>query len=445
MRKIEITADRLVQSLLKLSETRKLSLLDSCGVGRPGADLLIAGFDPVETLEIDKEDPAETLTVFDEKLGSNDLAAVFTMSYDFGVKLQRIGSRSIHAASLEPDIHLALFDCLIVHDYNTAVTYISGNPAKYESVAKILLRSSPSEKADSNPSSWRSIARSNFTRSRYLQAIGEIKELIRSGETYQANLTQQLSVELPAETSPAEIFSRLRRNHPAPFAAFIDRGSSAVISASPELFIQISPGANGGRQVTASPIKGTRRRGRTVAEDELLRAELLGSEKDRAENTMIVDLMRNDLGRICTYGSLAVESLCNLEVHPSLFHLVSTVAGTLHDHTAFSDVIRAIFPCGSITGAPKIRTMLIIDEIESRLRGLSMGAIGCRIPGEAFALQDTFEMSVAIRTMVIRDGTAVFNVGGGIVIDSDPESELDESMLKAKALLDALGVIGFGL
>jgi anthranilate/para-aminobenzoate synthase component I len=158
---------------------------------------------------------------------------------------------------------------------------------------------------------------------------------------------------------------------------------------------------------------------------------------------MIVDLMRNDLGRVCEFGSVAVESLCRLEEHPTLFHLVSTVTGTLNQDVAFSDIIKAVFPCGSITGAPKIRTMQIIDEIETMPRGLSMGAIGCRIPGGTFDLPDIFEMSVAIRTMVIRDKTAVFNVGGGIVIDSDRESEYDESMLKAKALLDALGAGGF--
>ncbi len=195
---------------------------------------------------------------------------------------------------------------------------------------------------------------------------------------------------------------------------------------------------NGGKKISASPIKGTRRRGKSVEEDEFLCENLLNSEKDRAENTMIVDLMRNDLGRICKYGSVSVESLCKMEEHPTLFHLVSTVDGTLRDKTTHSEIIKAVFPCGSITGAPKIRTMQIIEEIENTDRGLSMGAVGCHIPESSFGLPAVFEMSVAIRTMVIRGGTAVFNVGGGIVIDSDPESEYDESLLKAKALLTAL-------
>ena len=159
---------------------------------------------------------------------------------------------------------------------------------------------------------------------------------------------------------------------------------------------------------------------------------------------MIVDLMRNDLGRICEFGSVKVEKLCDVEEHPTLFHLVSTIRGRIRSKVRFSDTLRAVFPCGSITGAPKIRTMKIIDEIEPCRRGLSMGAIGIYLPAtwdvKELAIDTVFDLSVAIRTMVVRDGEAVFNVGGGIVIDSDPAKEFDESMLKSKALVDALGV-----
>ncbi len=182
-----------------------------------------------------------------------------------------------------------------------------------------------------------------------------------------------------------------------------------------------------------------------------LRDELLNSEKDRAENVMIVDLLRNDLGRICEFGSVKVEKLCDLEEHPTLFHLVSTVSGKLRNKVSFSDILRATFPCGSITGAPKIRTMQIIDEIETARRGLSMGAIGFRIPNSKFQIsnsktqdsrlktQDYLDLSVAIRTMTIRGREAVFNVGGGIVIDSNPNSEYEETLTKAKALFNAIG------
>jgi anthranilate/para-aminobenzoate synthase component I len=212
-----------------------------------------------------------------------------------------------------------------------------------------------------------------------------------------------------------------------------------VISASPERFFRTT---RDGR-IEASPIKGTRARGVNEDEDLRLRAELLSSAKDRAENTMIVDLVRNDLGRVCEFGSVVVEKLCELEEHPTLFHLVSTVGGRLRQEIGFSEILRAVFPCGSITGAPKIRTMQIIDEIENANRGLSMGAIGIYLPeswdlGDA-ALDTVFDLSVAIRTMVVRDGAAVFNVGGGVVIDSDPEKEFDESALKSRSLLNAIG------
>ena len=162
---------------------------------------------------------------------------------------------------------------------------------------------------------------------------------------------------------------------------------------------------------------------------------------------MIVDLLRNDLGRICEFGSVTVEKLCDLETHPTLFHLVSTIKGDLSENTKFSHILKAVFPCGSITGAPKISTMRIIDELETADRGLSMGAIGYSIPDSRFHISNsetldsrlsTLDLSVAIRTMVIRNREAVFNVGGGIVIDSVPEDEYAETLLKAKALLNAI-------
>jgi len=281
----------------------------------------------------------------------------------------------------------------------------------------------------------------------YLEKIAEIKEFIRRGDTYQTNLTQQLSADLPENLSDRQIFYNLRRNHPAPFAAFLQRNDSCVISVSPERFFRVN-----GRQISTSPIKGTRPRGKTAPEDLALKNELLTSEKDRAENVMIVDLLRNDLGRICRFGSVRVEKLCDLEEHPTLFHLVSTVSGELRENTKFSDILRAVFPCGSITGAPKISTMRIIDRLETAARGLSMGAIGFsmdsgkrktenstddifHLPLSAFRYLD---LSVAIRTMIIKDRHCIFNVGGGIVIDSDPESEYEETLVKAKALLGSI-------
>ena len=267
-----------------------------------------------------------------------------------------------------------------------------------------------------------------------MRAVRRIKELIAAGDIYQANLTQQFTVKLADNCfEPEQIFLRLRRDHPAAFAAFIRRREDDVISASPERFLRVQFDQDA-RRVEAWPIKGTRPRGRNSAEDARLRSELQRSEKDRAENVMIVDLMRNDLGRVCQYGSIEVPELFSVQEHPTLFHLVSKVQGRLRDDVTAGALLRAAFPCGSITGAPKIRAMEIIDEIEGLPRGLSMGAIGY------FTFTGTLDLNVAIRTMTVRDRAARFNVGGGIVADSDPALEYEESLIKARALFNALGV-----
>ena len=440
VRKIELTADELSARLLRLSESEMVCMLDSCGVGHLGSHLLFAGIKPVEVLQISNDDPDQTLSVLNEKL-SGDLAGFFTISYDFGLKLHRVHLRTERTGDTEPDIFLALFDAIAVHDYDTKQTRLIGDPARFDEVFNLLIADAP-RSADSAASVGSSQpVNSNFTKPEYLAAVERIREYIRSGDTYQANLTQQLRSGLRGGVTAQTIFQRLRSNHPAPFASFITRRpDSYVVSASPERFFRVSRDGS----IEASPIKGTRPRGATAKEDDRLREELESSEKDRAENTMIVDLMRNDLGRICEFGSVKVEKLCDVEEHPTLFHLVSTIRGRIRSKVRFSDTLRAVFPCGSITGAPKIRTMKIIDEIEPCRRGLSMGAIGIYLPAtwdvKELAIDTVFDLSVAIRTMVVRDGEAVFNVGGGIVIDSDPAKEFDESMLKSKALVDALGV-----
>ena len=441
-----MNADELVGALLALSSTDQVCILDSCGVGHLGSHLLIAGINPVESIELSYPNADETLALLDERLHQN-LASIFTLSYEFGAKIQKIPID--YATPNEPDVFLTKFDVLIVHDYDARTSFLVGDTAKFDQISEKLRENISDLKfefSDQNP-----ITSSNFTKSDYLETVTSIQELIRCGDTYQTNLTQKITAKLPPDRTPSSVFARLRRDHPAPFGAFIQRNDSAVISASPERFFSVrtatSPRVSKGEsqttvqtieRITTSPIKGTRKRGKTSKEDDSLRNELLTSEKDRAENTMIVDLLRNDLGRICKYGSVVVEKLCEIEEHPSLFHLVSTVAGNLRAGIKFSDILRALFPCGSITGAPKISTMKIIDEIEPSSRGLSMGAIGYHIP-TGFELEPTIDLSVAIRTMVIRNQTATFNVGGGIVIDSDPESEYEETLTKAKALLAAIG------
>jgi para-aminobenzoate synthetase component 1 len=331
---------------------------------------------------------------------------------------------------------LAFYDAVVVHDYqewSTSIVSAAGERRLKETLEAL------NESLAGAPQDWDAgtvsppVIESNLTRDEYLAAVEGIKEHIAAGDIYQANLTQQFTCQLAPETRPEAVFRRLRRDHPASFAAFIRRRDDVVVSASPERFLRVTPSGGGARTIEAWPIKGTRPRGRNATEDALLRAELLRSEKDRAENVMIVDLMRNDLGRVCRYGSVEVSELCALEEHPTLFHLVSRVRGELREGVTAGALLRAAFPCGSITGAPKIRAMEIINGAETAPRGLSMGAVGY------FSAGGSLDLNVAIRTMTIRDSVARFNVGGGVVADSCPALEYEESLLKARALVRALG------
>ena len=425
---IQIAPEELVAGILENFGGERLYVLDSCNTSHRASQMLYGGVAPAEVLEL-YGSPEESLRVLDEVLTA-DKPSVFTLSYDLGRKLKGISDRVMPD---EPDVFIARFGSLIAYDYATGEFSVVGKTGRRELSYRIF--DAPGRRAaEASPSQV--APRSNFTRSRYLAAIEEIKDRIRRGDTYQTNLTQKITVELPPELSAADVFRRLRQKHPAPFSAYIERRGSAVVSASPERFFRVI-----GDRIEAAPIKGTSSRGQTPAEDRSHRTALLASEKDRAENIMIVDLMRNDLGRVCEYGSVTVSELCAVQELPTMFHLESKVAGQLRSNVRPSDILKALFPCGSITGAPKLRTMQIIDELEPDKRGLSMGAIGLYIP-DGLGLPPVLDLSVAIRTMVICDSRATFNVGGGIVIDSDPEAEYEESLLKATALLDALGTNG---
>ena len=267
--------------------------------------------------------------------------------------------------------------------------------------------------------------RSNFRREAYIRAIHRAKEYIAAGDIYQVNLSQRLSAPLAAP--PFDLYRRLRQSNPAPFAAYLETPEAVVVSCSPERFLQVR-----GREVETRPIKGTRPRGATAEEDARLAAELLASEKDRAENVMIVDLERNDIGRVCEFGSVHVPELFALESYATVHHLVSTVRGRLRAECTSLDCLRACFPGGSITGAPKVRSMEIIEEMEPTRRGIYTGAIGY------LCFSGDMDVNIVIRTVVIKEGTAYFQVGGAIVADSDPEAEHQETIDKGRALAAAL-------
>jgi para-aminobenzoate synthetase component 1 len=266
---------------------------------------------------------------------------------------------------------------------------------------------------------------SNFSRDDYLQAVERVIEYIRAGDIFQANLSQRLLAR--ADCSPLELYGRLRACNPAPFAGYFAHDDWAVMSSSPERFLHVENGV-----VETRPIKGTRQRRPVPEADLFTRDELRESEKDRAENVMIVDLLRNDLSRVCRPGSIRVPKLCAVETYETVQHLVSEVRGELRAGSDFWDLLAASFPGGSITGAPKVRAMEVITELERVARGPYCGSqFYCGFNGQA-------DSSILIRTLVQRGGWIQCSVGGGIVAQSDPEAEYEETLHKAAGMLRAL-------
>ncbi len=266
---------------------------------------------------------------------------------------------------------------------------------------------------------------SPLDRDGYVKSIEKAKEFIMDGDLYQVNLSHRQALPIPDCAEKA--YERLRSMTPSAFGACIDAGDHQVLSASPELFMLTR-----GRSIETRPIKGTRPRGRTRAQDTALAKNLVASEKDAAENVMIVDVERNDLGKICEFGSIDVPTLKGIRKLPNVFHLESVVNGRLRAGVSASDIIAATFPGGSITGAPKIRAMEIIEQLEPHRRGIYTGSIGY------ISWDGTMDMSVAIRTATVIGKTAYFPVGGGIVADSDPEMEYRETMDKLHGHAEAL-------
>lgn len=259
----------------------------------------------------------------------------------------------------------------------------------------------------------------------YVKAVQKTLDYIGSGDIYQANISTRFSTKLTS--SPIETYGRLRELNKAPFAAYIDIGGQQILSSSPERFLKIS-----GNKLEMRPIKGTAPRGATSEEDAANKEKLLTSAKDQAELLMIVDLIRNDLGRISKTGSVKVKGIYDLETYATVHHLTSTVESICKENISLKDILKATFPGGSITGAPKVRSMEVIDELEPTHRGVYTGAIGY------FGFDGQADLNIAIRTIVTHKGNAHFQVGSGIVADSSPEKEYQESLSKGKALLQTL-------
>lgn len=264
-----------------------------------------------------------------------------------------------------------------------------------------------------------------WTETAYHEAIGRVRGHIREGDVYQINLTWPFRF---AADDPLALYAALRDRQPTAYGAWVRGGGQDVLSLSPELFFRIADGT-----ITARPMKGTAPRGDTSAEDDRLAAALAADEKNRAENLMIVDLLRNDVGRIAREGSVRVPRLFETERYPTVTQMTSTVQADLRDDVTLADALRALFPCGSVTGAPKLRAMEIIRDLESGPRGVYCGAVGYALPREGGGLGDA-AFNVPIRTAVVREGEGRYDVGSGVVWDSDAASEWAECWLKASVL-----------
>lgn len=354
--------------------------------------------------------------------------AIGYFGYDLARRLERLPSTAADAECI-PDMAIGIYDWAVVVDHAARRSVLIGQGRDPETDIKwdrlVARFSAPPAERSRVPFRITSPVASNLTQAAYAAAFERIASYIRDGDCYQVNLAQRFMAHAAGDTWLA--YQRLRAINPAPYAAYLNTPYAQILSASPERFLKVE-----GRQVETRPIKGTRPRAGHPHLDAALVEALRASEKDRAENVMIVDLLRNDLSKNCLPGSVRVPKLFDVESYPTVHHLVSTVTGTLRPGRDALDVLRASFPGGSITGAPKRRAMQIIEELEPHRRGVYCGAIGY------IGFDGTMDVNIAIRTLVHSRGVVRFWAGGGIVADSRLEEEYQETFDKAAAMLKLL-------
>jgi para-aminobenzoate synthetase component 1 len=354
--------------------------------------------------------------------------AIGYFGFELGREIEALPATTIDDVGA-PDLAFGWYDAAVVEDHMRGHSWLVG---RAEAVARLSTQLAVgADRPDPLVSVGRSPLRPNMTHDEYISKVARARAYIQAGDIYQVNLSQRFSTLC---SSPGiDVYRRLRAVSPAPFAAYLDlRGPLAsveVLSSSPERFL-LADGAD----LQTRPIKGTRPRGQTLEADRARAAELLASEKDHAEHVMIVDLERNDLGRVAETGTVTVPQLAGLESFPQVHHLTSTVTATRRAEVDFETLLRATFPGGSITGAPKIRALEIIDELEPTVRGVYTGAIGY------ISAHGRLDLNIAIRTVTLSDGVAHLHVGGAIVHDSDPEAEYVETLDKARGMARALDV-----
>lgn len=455
MKIVELDKTDPMDAALALAHLPGLVVLDSARRDTALGRFSTVTADPFGTFRVEGEAafwndtvvPGDPLTALSERLaryrqetvpgpGPFQGGAAGYIAYEFAHALERL-PHAEHAEPTIPALRLGFYDVVVSFDHVTGRAFLvsTGWPARgraerarraeERAAAFLALLRGPRREPtglDRADLAWRS----NFTRPDYEAAVARVIEWIRAGDIFQANLAQRFAATLPDGFGPLAFYRRLRAVNPAPFAAYLDCGGFQVASSSPERFVKVADG-----EVEARPIKGTARRSADAHEDAALAAALVGSEKDRAENVMIVDLLRNDLSRVCLPESVKVPVLCGLESYASVHHLVSVVTGRLEPERTAVDLIRASFPGGSITGAPKIRAMEIITELERWARGVYCGSIGW------LGFDGALDLNIAIRTVTLRGGEAVFHAGGGITLLSDPAAEYDETLTKAARIFEA--------
>jgi para-aminobenzoate synthetase len=355
-----------------------------------------------------------------------------------------LGSPGRHSAAT-PDACLIYSPRVVVFDHRSGETHairvvgpgedLASAEAEAEAMRRQLAAVTERDEPDTSPLPLgERPLHFALDRDAYLAAVAEAQRHLRAGDSYELCLTNRIGVEAGPEVDPLDLYLRLRRKSPAPQAAYLRLGDTAVLSASPERFLRIDPDG----LVETSPIKGTRPRGADPEADRALREELLSSDKEQAENLMIVDVLRNDLGRVCEIGSVAVERLREVQSFAQVHQLVSTISGRLAPGRDPIDCLESCFPGGSMTGAPKLRSMEILDSLEPVARGAYSGALGC------FSLAGAVDLSIVIRAITLAEGRATIGSGGAVTVLSDPAAEHAEMLLKAQPLLELLGAAGDG-
>ncbi|MDV7341652.1 aminodeoxychorismate synthase component I [Terasakiella sp. A23] len=405
-------------------------LLDSTSVGRYSYICL----DPVETFtnaenifDQLKDRLSQTRVNRADDLPPFQGGLVGYFGYELLHQLEDVPAKANDDISI-PDVAFGFYDVIAAFDHEQEKAWIIsiGSQARAEELLeKLNTAVAPSSFAPAKLN-WTS----DFTQDEYQASVQKVIDYIHAGDIFQANLTQRFQADLPDGFNHFGLYQNLRASNPAPFSAFLNFADFTIASSSPERFIQLKDG-----HVETCPIKGTRPRSDDPKLDQSNAHELRNSEKDRAENTMIVDLLRNDISKVCKPHSVDVPELCEVHSFATVHHLISTVTGQLKDEYDGLDLLKASFPGGSITGAPKVRAMEIISELEPVRRNVYCGAIGY------IGCDGTMDTNIVIRTLIFKDNKACVQVGGGIVADSQPEAEYQETLDKARALFKAFEVV----